>query len=84
MIRLALLIGSTVLLVAFVMMNMHLVTLNVVVGPPVQIRLIFLLLTAFFIGLALSWSFKAIRKTRARRRARSPLSREDEPSLDDL
>jgi uncharacterized integral membrane protein len=60
MIRLVLVLLATILVVAFFVMNLHPVTLSLVVGPPVQIRLIFLIITAFILGLIGGAVFKFV------------------------
>lgn len=50
MVRLILAVVLTISVVSFVMVNTHHVNLSFVVGPPVKIRLIFLLMSAFFVG----------------------------------
>ncbi len=51
MMRLIIAVLFTVTLVTFVMANTHHVMLNFFIGPPVQIRLIFLIISAFFSGV---------------------------------
>jgi uncharacterized integral membrane protein len=70
MLRLLIAIVITILIVAFVMMNMHFVSISLVVGPPVRIRLIYLLLTALVIGMLSATFIKMIKSLRQRRRAR--------------
>jgi uncharacterized integral membrane protein len=60
MIRLVLVLLATILVVAFFVMNLHPVTLSLVVGPPVQIRLIFLIITAFVVGMVSGVVFKFV------------------------
>jgi uncharacterized integral membrane protein len=69
MTRLLTAVIATILVVAFVMMNMHVVTISLVVGPPVQIRLIYLLVTAFIIGMLSATFVKMVQRLRQRRRA---------------
>lgn len=41
----------TIVVVAFAMSNTHSVTLSLLVGPPVRIRLIFLMMSTFIAGM---------------------------------
>lgn len=52
MLKLVLLALITILIVAFSLANSHHVFLSVVVGAPLQIRLVFLLLSTYFLGIA--------------------------------
>ncbi len=52
MIRLALAVFATIAIVVFAISNSHHVNLSCMVGPAVEVRLIFLLLTAFVAGMA--------------------------------
>jgi uncharacterized integral membrane protein len=62
MIRLISAVVLTVAVVTFAMTNTHPVALGYVLGPPVQIPLIFLLLSAFFAGMVfLAFSMMLIR-----------------------
>jgi uncharacterized integral membrane protein len=51
MIRLLLAVLVTVAVVTFAMVNTHMVVLSFVFGPPVKVRLIFLLMSAFLLGM---------------------------------
>ncbi len=70
MLRLVLSVLITIVFVAFVMMNTHHVALSVVVGEPVKIRLIFLLLATFVLGIMSSSFFIMVRQVRQRKRVR--------------
>ena len=71
MLRLLLAVAVTVAVVIFVMMNMHHVTLSFIVGPPVKIRLIFLLLSTYVVGILTAAFVTMIWKVRLDRRRRS-------------
>jgi uncharacterized integral membrane protein len=71
MLRLLLAVVVTVAVVVFVMMNMHHVTLSFVVGPPVKIRLIFLLLSTYVVGIVTAAFVTMIWKLRMDKRRRS-------------
>jgi uncharacterized integral membrane protein len=51
MVRLFTAVVLTVFLVAFAMSNMHPVRLSLLVGPPVKVRLIFLMMSTFLLGM---------------------------------
>ncbi len=51
MIRLALAVFATIAIVVFAISNSHRVNLSCMVGPGVEVRLIFLLLVAFLAGM---------------------------------
>ncbi len=68
MMRLFLAILVTVLTVVFIMANTHDVELDVVFGTPVRIRLIFLLLSTFILGVVVSSLFGMVAKVRFKRR----------------
>jgi hypothetical protein len=70
--RLVLAIFGTIALVAFVMVNTHHVKLSFVVGEAVEVRMIFLLLTTFFLGMATTWFTQMGLRVRARQRSRRP------------
>ena len=75
MLRLLLAVAVTVAVVIFVMMNMHHVTLSFIVGPPVKIRLIFLLLSTYVVGIltaAFATMIWRVRLDRRRRAAGAP------------
>ncbi|MFC1596779.1 hypothetical protein ACFL5Q_02425 [Planctomycetota bacterium] len=62
MIRLALAVFVTIAIVVFAMSNSHHVNLSCMVGPGVQVRLIFLLLIAFLSGIAVPIFYGLIRR----------------------
>lgn len=68
MMRLLLAILVTVLTVVFTMANTHDVELDVVFGTPVRIRLIFLLLSTFILGIVVSSLFSMVANVRFKRR----------------
>lgn len=68
MVRLLIAILVTVGAVVFIMANTHDVELDVVFGTPVRIRLIFLLLSTFILGVVVSSLFGMIAKLRLKRR----------------
>lgn len=68
MVRLFLAIVVTVLTVVFIMANTHDVELDVVFGSPVRIRLIFLLLSTFILGMVISSLFGMVARVRFKRR----------------
>jgi uncharacterized integral membrane protein len=84
MARLILAIAVTIAIVVFAMANMHFVALSLVVGQPVQIRLIFLLMSCFAAGAISFWFFLMVRKMRVRRRsARGSAAREKPGGLEE-
>lgn len=70
MVRLVVAVALTVAFVSFAMGNTHHVTLSFVVGKPVRVRMIFLLLSTFLIGVTFSMFVALVKKARLRRRAR--------------
>lgn len=62
MIKLALAVLATIVIVVFCISNSHHVDLSCGVGKPIQIRLIFLLLSAFIIGMAVPVFYRLIRR----------------------
>jgi len=62
MVRLALAVIATIAIVAFVISNSHHVDLSLAVGKPVEIRLIFLLLCAFIIGMIVPVFFRLVHR----------------------
>ncbi len=70
MFRLLLSIIGTIVFVAFVMMNTHHVALSMVIGEPVKIRLIFLLLTTFVLGVMSSSFYVMVRQVRHKKHVR--------------
>jgi uncharacterized integral membrane protein len=84
MTRLILAVAVTIAIVVFAMANMHFVVLSLVVGPPVQIRLVFLLMSCFLAGVISFWFFLMVRKLRMRRRsAKTPAAREKSGGLEE-
>lgn len=69
MFRLVVAVALTIIFVAFIMMNTHHVGLSMVVGEPVKIRLIFLLLAAFALGMMSASFYAMVRQVRRRRHA---------------
>ena len=51
MIRLGLAVMATIVIVVFAVSNSHHVDLRIAIGEPVQIRLIFLIMSAFVAGM---------------------------------
>lgn len=73
MLRLVLTVLSTVALVTFAMSNGHHVELSVVFGAPVKIRLVFLLLVTFFVGISIPLFYstvKHMKESQRRKRAK--------------
>lgn len=62
MTKLALTVLATIVIVVFAISNSHHVDLSCGVGKPVEIRLIFLLLTAFIVGMAVPVFYRLIRR----------------------
>jgi len=62
MVRLALAVLITVVIVVFSISNSHHVDLSCCVGKPIQIRLVFLLMSTFFIGMAVPIFYRLIRR----------------------
>ena len=62
MIRLILAVLATIVIVVFAISNSHHVDLSLAVGKPVEIRLIFLLLSAFIVGMAVSVFYRLFRR----------------------
>ncbi len=91
MLRLLLAMVATVTVVVFVMVNSHHVALSVVVGPPVKIRLIFLLMLTFILGSLVTAFGGMFVRLRVRRRVRAATAKgaagqtvgPDEDLLDD-
>ena len=59
--------GVTVAVVIFVMMNTHHVTLSFVLGGPVKVRLIFLMMMTFFVGMLATSLITMVWRLRPRR-----------------
>lgn len=68
MTRLIVSIVATIVFVGFAMANTHHVALSFVIGAPVEIRMIFLLLTTLVIGMTIPVGFQVIRRARQARR----------------
>ncbi len=62
MIKLTLTVLATVMIVVFAISNSHHVDLSLAVGKPVEIRLIFLLLSAFIIGMTVPVFYRLVRR----------------------
>ena len=62
MVRLALAVLLTIVIVVFSISNSHHVDLSLALGDPIQVRLIFLLLSAFIIGMAVPVFYRLIRR----------------------
>jgi uncharacterized integral membrane protein len=69
MIRLVAGVLFAIVVVSFVMMNLHPVGISLIFGPPLQVRLIYLLVTAFLVGLLSGTLIKLLQRARSRRRA---------------
>jgi uncharacterized integral membrane protein len=61
----------TVATVVFAMSNTHAVPLSVFFGAPIQIQMCFLLATAFFSGMVVSYFITVYREAKARAIARA-------------
>jgi uncharacterized integral membrane protein len=70
MIRLALAVIATIVIVVFCFSNSHHVELSCGVGRSIQLRLIFLLLTTFILGMAVPVFFRLIRRLDSERNLR--------------
>jgi|GEM_PF-3340244 uncharacterized integral membrane protein len=68
MLRLVLTVVGTIALVTFAMSNSHHVGLSVVLGAPVRIRLVFLLLVTFFVGMSIPLFYSTVKHMRASQR----------------
>jgi uncharacterized integral membrane protein len=79
MVRLILAVILTILVVLFAMSNTHPVMLSFVVGPPVKVRLIFLLMSAFLVGMLFSGFAAMLHQLRMRRLARATMPAEPSP-----
>ena len=78
MIRLIIAVAATAVAVVFVMANTHAVTLSLVFGTPVKVRLIFLLMSTFLLGVLVSSFVGMISKIRFKRRMFRELRKEKE------
>lgn len=67
MFRLLLAIVSTVMAVTFVVANTHRVQLSLIFGPPVEVRLIFLLMSIFLLGIVVGAFLRMLRALSLRR-----------------
>lgn len=70
MIRLFLAVVTTVIVVTFAMMNTHPVTLSFIFGPPVKVRLIFLMMSSFLVGMLFVGFFTMVWRLRLRSTSR--------------
>ncbi|GAB4284459.1 MAG: hypothetical protein Kow0092_38870 [Deferrisomatales bacterium] len=70
MLRLIFAVLGTIVAVAFFMANTHPVAVSFVFGPPVPVRLIFLLLTAYGAGLLTAFFYLMVRSFGAMKRRR--------------
>jgi len=61
MIRLGLAVAATIVVVVFAISNSHRVGLSLGIGEPAEVRLIFLLLTAFIAGMVVPVFFRLLR-----------------------
>lgn len=68
MARLIFAVSLTVAIVTFAMMNTHQVTLSFIFGQPVKVRLIFLLMSTFLMGMIFLGLFMMIWRVKARPR----------------
>jgi len=81
--RLILAVLITIAVVVFAMANMHFVVLSLVFGPPLQMRLIFLLMSAFAAGIITASFVMMVRKIRLKRSVkREPVRREELAELE--
>jgi len=78
MIRLIVAVVGTAIAVVFVMANTHHVELSLVFGSPVEVRLIFLLMSTFLLGVLVSSFLGMISKVRLKRRIFRELRKEKE------
>ncbi|MHC4176050.1 MAG: hypothetical protein ACYSWU_01000 [Planctomycetota bacterium] len=62
MVKLALAVLLTIVIVVFSISNSHHVDLSLALGDPIQIRLVFLLLSAFIVGMAVPIFYRLIRR----------------------
>jgi uncharacterized integral membrane protein len=58
----------TLVVVIFAMSNMHIVSISFFVGPPVEVRLIFLLMCSFAMGVLLTLFYLMLKKIMINRR----------------
>jgi uncharacterized integral membrane protein len=68
MARLIFAVSVTVAIVTFAMMNTHQVTLSFIFGQPVKVRLIFLLMSTFMMGMIFLGLFMMIWRVKGRPR----------------
>ena len=62
MVQLVLAILITVVIVVFSVVNSHHVQLSFVIGAPVEVRLVFLLMCTFFVGMAVPTFHRLVRR----------------------
>ncbi len=62
MIKLALVVLTTIAIVVFAISNSHHVDLSLAVGKSIEVRLIFLLLSAFIIGMMVPVFYRLFRR----------------------
>lgn len=62
MVKLALAVLLTIVIVVFSLSNSHHVDLSFALGDPIQVRLIFLLSSAFIVGMAIPIFYRLIRR----------------------
>jgi uncharacterized integral membrane protein len=77
MVRLLFAILATIGLVVFVMVNTHHVSLSFIVGPPIQIRMIFLLVCTFTVGALTTLFLMMGLRLRAKRRTHPLIDRQE-------
>ena len=77
MLKLIFAILVTVAVVTFSLSNSHDVELSLIFGPPVKIRLIFLLLCTFFLGMTVPIFHGIVRRIGDNRRAKREKKLED-------
>ena len=77
MVRLFIAVTFTVAVVSFATVNTHQVTLSFVVGSPVKVRLIFLLLSSFLVGMVSCGFWVLLRRHAKRRRTIPPAPVQD-------
>ncbi len=70
MIKLTLAVLTTIMIVVFAISNSHHVGLSCAVGKPLEVRLIFLLLSAFLIGMLVPVFYRLIRRLDSERQLR--------------
>ena len=83
MIRLIIAVAGTAVAVVFVMANTHSVELSLVFGSPVEVRLIFLLMSTFLLGVLVSSFVGMISKLRLKRRIFREVRKEKQRERDE-